>query len=114
MAAVLLTLGDLDVVFLGADTPVQEIVRAAEDPAVAAVVVGSSGAAQVSRVAPVVDELRARVAPSIQVVVGGIDLVAGGLGVTWLQSLADLEPWAEALRATTPAIADRRSRPVWW
>jgi methylmalonyl-CoA mutase cobalamin-binding subunit len=102
MAAVLLTLADLEVVFLGADTPIDEIARASEDPVVEAVVIGSSGAAEISRVAPTIERLRARVAPAIQMVVGGISPAGEIPGVAWLDSLADLEPWAGALRSTAP------------
>ena len=96
MAAVFLALSDFEVVFLGPDTPVEDIILAAKEPSVVTTVIGLSTTSNVERSVEAVTRIREAVPTSVSLVVGGNEALPEIHGVSVLQSL---EEFAEFVRS---------------
>jgi len=95
IAALLLAFGGKRVIFLGANTPVEDIAAAVNQCQAQAVLVGSSAAAHPEVVVPQLASLRRVLAPQVSIGVGG---TAGApAGVTLLTDFDSLERWGAAL-----------------
>ena len=96
IAALLLGLSGASPVFLGGNTPVEDIAGAARQRHAVAVLVGSSPAADAAAVLPLLGALRRLLPADTRVAVGGLPAGAPQ-GVEHLQSFEDLEAWAASL-----------------
>ena len=96
MAAVALSLTDVDIVYLGPNTPIESIVRATEFHSSIAVLLSISDAAPPDKVAWQVEQVRQRITP-VKVLVGGSGAHNIGGGVICLESLTALYEWADQL-----------------
>lgn len=101
MAAVALALADVEVVFLGCDTPVDDIARAVEDFRAQAAVISTSAAAPPDRVAWQLEQLR-RSLNGTPVVVGGGAVNGAHDGVIVMHDFERLHRWANQLRGERP------------
>ena len=95
IAALLLAFGGKRVIFLGANTPVEDIAAAAHQCQAQAVLVGSSTAAPSEVVVPQLAALGRVLAPHVSIGVGGT--AAAPTGVTLLADFKSLERWSAAL-----------------
>lgn len=84
--------------YLGPDLPLEEIVTAADRAGVQAVALSFVTLSEASAAA-LVRDLRARLAPNVDLWVGGAGATAGATGVAHLGSLDELEKRVAALRA---------------
>jgi DNA-binding transcriptional MerR regulator/methylmalonyl-CoA mutase cobalamin-binding subunit len=87
MAAVFLSLNDFEVIFLGPDTPLEDIVIATQEPGVVTVVIGLAVTSDLKKGERSLQKLRAAVPASITIVVGGNNDIPPVKGVTHLDSL---------------------------
>ena len=102
MSSLLLALGGARVIFLGADTPTEDIAGAASQSAAPGVLIGSSAAAPSTAVVPQLAALRRLLPAPVQIAVGGTDKAPRG--VTVLEDFAALEAWGAAIvHATVPS-----------
>lgn len=90
MAALALALHNARIVFLGADAPVAEIERAAEQHAAEAVVLSAALGADRAALASTVEGLKARLPKTVELVVGGRGFLPALPGVYTSQNLFDL------------------------
>jgi methanogenic corrinoid protein MtbC1 len=97
MAAVFLTLSRARVIFLGQNTPLDDIVRASREPEVEAVVIGLSKASDVQASNKHLKELRMRTKSKIHLLVGGNEEVADLEGINRISTLDAFAEWAGAL-----------------
>ena len=87
MAAVFLALNDFEVIFLGPNTPLSDIVIAAEEPGVVTMVIGLSPTSDIEDANHSLEKLRTAIPASITMVVGGNDNIKNIKGVTHLDTL---------------------------
>ena len=95
ISALLLAFGGAQVIFLGADTPADEIGAAALQSHAGGVLVGSSRSAQPGVAVPQLDALRRGLPPEVRLAVGG--LAEAPPGVTLLPDFQAVERWCEEL-----------------
>ena len=96
MAAVFLALSDFEVIFLGPNTPLSDIIIAAKEPGVVTVVIGLNVTSDAERAERGLMTLRASVPASITMVAGGNDSIREIKGVT---QLATLDAFADFTRS---------------
>lgn len=98
LAALLLAFGGTRVVFLGANTPIDDIAGAAQQSNARGVLVGSSVTADAELVLPQLTRLRSLLPPDVRVAAGGVETTPDGIAL--LADLHELERWgAELTRA---------------
>jgi methylmalonyl-CoA mutase cobalamin-binding subunit len=102
MAAVALALAEIDVVFLGCDTPVDDIAQAVEEFRAQAAVISTSASAPPDRVAWQLEQLR-RSLNGTPVVVGGGAVNGAHDGVTVMHDFEELHRWATQLHQARPS-----------
>jgi len=93
MAAVVLVYAGWEPLFLGADTPISDIVRCAMQAGAGAVCVSTAAGAEAAVLAPLLAELREGLPQDVAVLHGGGGAVAVD-GVVVVPSLRELEAWA--------------------
>lgn len=106
MAAVFLSLADIEVVLLGPNTPLDDIQLAAAQPGVTAVVIGLSPVADPVASALKLTRLRDALSGSVLVAFGGNADVADIEGIMYFETLESLSAWA-ALGDQTTSTAGR-------
>jgi methanogenic corrinoid protein MtbC1 len=87
MASVFLALNDFEVIFLGPNTPVDDIILTAKKPGVVTTVIGLSETTNVERAERSLRKLRAAIPASITVVIGGNEQISAIKGVTYISTL---------------------------
>ena len=98
MAALALSLENVRIVFLGADSPVPEIVGAVTTRTARAVAVSASIASRPADVGRDLSALRAALPTHVGVVAGGDGVPQGGVpGVSVVRSFSGLAQWAHGL-----------------
>ena len=97
MAAVFLALYDFEVVFLGPNTPVKDIIIAAKESDVVTTVVGLSVTTEVERAERSIRKLRQEIPASITMVTGGNDYIRDIKGVTTLRTLDAFADYVRSL-----------------
>lgn len=97
MAAVALSISGVPLVFLGANTPLDDIVSAAHGTLTVAIAISVSLSASPAQVGTDLTELRRALHPGIQILAGGAGAIVSIEGVTNISSLRALRHWAEAL-----------------
>jgi methylmalonyl-CoA mutase cobalamin-binding subunit len=102
MASVLLAAANFRVLFLGANTPPDQIARAAGHVDVAAVLIGSSSAAERSELQDHVRALRGLLPGSVEMAVGGSAVRVPG--VAHLDTLEESAAWGDTLVATLTQV----------
>lgn len=95
MTAVVMALAGCQIVFLGCDTPIETIVRAAGEHGAHATLISASAAADVPIVRAQLETLRAQLPEGHNLLVGGSGAPHDVEGVTWIASLPELERWAK-------------------
>jgi methanogenic corrinoid protein MtbC1 len=105
MAAVFLALRGFKLVFLGANTPLDDIVSAATASGSLAAVIGTSLAADPKRAARGLAALRAELATPIIVAVGGNDALPEVDGVVYVDSFESFRAWVDTLAAAAGSTA---------
>jgi len=108
MAAVFLALNDLEVVFLGANTPLEDIVVAAHRKGVAAVIIGLAASTEVNEAAARLGEIRHRLPTTIVVAVGGNEQLPVTPGVVSIETFEDFYDWVRALAEATGSPLSRQ------
>lgn len=101
ISALLLAFGGAQVIFLGADTPAEEIGAAALQSHAVGVLVGSSRSAKPGVAVPQLGAVRRLLPPEVRVAVGG--LAEAPPGVTLLPDFQAVERWCEELLRTGSA-----------
>ncbi len=109
MAAVFLSLNDLEAVFLGANTPVKDIVIAARQQGVVAVVIGLAASSDVREASERLEELRRQLPSTIVVAVGGNDKLPSLPGIVRIETLDSFADWSRALAAATSSRSNTGS-----
>ena len=97
MAAVFLALSDFEVVFLGPNTPVAEIILAAKEPSVVTAVIGLCSTSDTASAIQAIARIREAVPASVTLVAGGNDDLPEIRGVTRLESMADFAEFVRSL-----------------
>jgi DNA-binding transcriptional MerR regulator/methylmalonyl-CoA mutase cobalamin-binding subunit len=97
MAAVFLALSDFEVIFLGPNTPLEDIIIATQEPGVVTTVIGQAPTSDLKRAERSLNKLRAAVPASITIVVGGNNHLKPIKGVTHLDSLEAFADFARSL-----------------
>jgi DNA-binding transcriptional MerR regulator/methylmalonyl-CoA mutase cobalamin-binding subunit len=99
LAATIASLGGARIIFLGADTPMEHIVRTSEESDARAIMLSVSVASNRQRVSRQLRELRRYLAPDISLVVGGRGCPAEALDdiIEYFDRLAELQRWAGSL-----------------
>jgi len=97
MAAVFLSLNDFEVIFLGPNTPLDDIIIATEEPGVVTVVVGLAATSDLKKAERSLIKLRAVIPASITIVVGGNNNLPPVKGVTHMESLAAFADFTRSL-----------------
>jgi methanogenic corrinoid protein MtbC1 len=98
MAAVFLTMDGIRPLFLGANTPLGDIVVAARDGSVLAVIIGLSAASNAKEAARRLAVLREELPAAQVVAVGGNDDVIGVPGTRHIATFDDFAVWVPTLR----------------
>jgi len=103
MAAAIATLAGCRIVFLGPDTPLDDIRSGAEESGADGVLISVSTAAEADRARRQINALRALLPGSVSVVVGGDGAPGDISGVATFADLVDLDTWCRdtAARAHT-------------
>jgi MerR family transcriptional regulator, light-induced transcriptional regulator len=101
MAAVFLALRSFRIVFLGPNTPLDDIVSAATASSALATVIGTSLAADPKRTARRLAALRAELSTPIIVAVGGNDGLPGVDGVVFVETFEAFRVWVDTLAAAS-------------
>jgi len=96
VAAVQVAIGQMTPVFLGADTPIEDIAGAARQSGAQAVLAGSSSAADPAIVLPLLGALRRALASKVALAVGGGAVAPPE--VERLGGFGDVEAWVERVR----------------
>ena len=103
-AAVILAINGFKIHFLGNDTPIDELVSTANDVVADAVMVSVSIAAPKTDSREKLLELRAKLSPNVQLVVGGRGAPEDLSQMKVMESMSQLEEWAlKHQRATQPS-----------
>ncbi len=97
MAAVFLALCNFEVVFLGPNTPMEDIIIAAEEPGVVTTVIGLAATTPLEQATRRLEKLRISVPASITIVVGGNNNLPPIKGVTQLDSLDTFADFVHSL-----------------
>ncbi len=97
MSAVFLALNHLQVIFLGPNTPLEDIVRTAEEPRVLAVVIGMAASSDLVTGLKHLRTLREALPQKSVIAVGGNDQLPEIEGVHQIESLAVFAAWAANL-----------------
>lgn len=97
MAAVFLTLYNVEMIFLGPNTPLKDIALAALEQGTVAVIIGTSPSAEVTQTTSRLAELVKAVPSNIVVAVGGNLSLPQVPGVTMIASFEDFNVWARTL-----------------
>lgn len=97
MAAVVLALSSSPLLFLGADSPLDDIARAAHATATVAVAVSVSRSARAEEVEAQLEALREAVDPAIGRAAGGCGAAGSVEGVMRLATRVDLAEWVASL-----------------
>ncbi len=97
MAAVFLALSDFEVVFLGPNTPIEDIELAALEKDVVTTVIGLAQTSNIERSVVAVTEIREALPASVTLVVGGNKQLPDIRGVTVLDSLEDFADFVKSL-----------------
>lgn len=105
MAATMLAVSGAKLVFLGADTPAQDIARAAQQFQAVGVVVSVSVAADAEDVLPQLHHLRAQVPSRVPIFMGGGGAPVPPPGIDRVTDLSTLATWYENVRARGAAQA---------
>lgn len=101
LASVLLALHGLRVVYLGADVPAVEIAAAARTSNAAGIVLGTVEGSDARKLGNVIETLRVKLSEAVPIVVGGGTAppeTAETAETTYLQTLRQIETWAEVRR----------------
>lgn len=96
MAACVLALAGLQMLFLGANTPLEDIVSSAQDAGACAVVISISFGVHSVMVNRHLAQLRRLAPPALDLVVGGSGLDDTPGGVVRVEQMAELLTWAQA------------------
>lgn len=96
MAAVFLAINQFEVVFLGPNTPIADLIVAAREPGVVTTVVGLASTSDLIRSTHSLKHLREAIPASISIVVGGNEEIARLQGITHLETL---EVFADFVRS---------------
>jgi methylmalonyl-CoA mutase cobalamin-binding subunit len=107
LAAVFLVLGDIEVVLLGPNTPLEDIELAASQTRVEAVVIGISPVADTTASARQLIALRDALSSSTVVAFGGNGEVGEIDGVVYFETLDAFAEWALSLGAQTTSTSGR-------
>lgn len=97
MAAVFLALNHFDIIFLGHNTPLDDLISAAREEGVVTVVIGLSPVSDLPRSAEALRRLRAALPSSTSIVVGGNNALESIPGVTQMDSLDRFADFAGSL-----------------
>ena len=97
MAAVFLALSDFEVVFLGPNTPIEDVRIAALEKDVVTVVLGLAQTSNLDRSVSAISGLREVIPASVTMVVGGNKKLPDIRGVTVLDSLDDFADFVKSL-----------------
>ncbi len=97
MASVFLAVASFEVVFLGTDTPIRDIVIAASDKSVVTVVVGLNSTSNLDAAQAALTEIRAEIPSSVTVVAGGNEELAEIRGISKLESLKEFSDFVRSL-----------------
>ena len=97
MAAVFLALSDFEVVFLGPNTPIEDIELAALEKDVVTTVIGLAQTSNIERSVVAMTGLREALPASVTLVVGGNKYLPDIRGVTVLDSLEDFADFVKSL-----------------
>ena len=92
MAAVLTTLHNVEPVFLGPNTPLQDIIIAAKEQQASAVVIGLSSVSDLDKTTRFLNELQ-RGLIGVRLAFGGNDRIPGMSNVEYIASLEDFDTW---------------------
>lgn len=93
MIAVVMAITGCQVAFLGCDSPIETIAQVTENAQARAVLISVSGAANTTRSAEQLDQLRARLPKNIAIVAGGQGSPSHIDQVLHMSTLRDLEQW---------------------
>jgi methanogenic corrinoid protein MtbC1 len=97
MASVFLALASFEVVFLGPNTPVKDIILAASEKSVVTLVIGLNQTTDIEKAAAALMEIRAAVPASVTIAVGGNETLPEIRGITQLQSLNEFSDFVRSL-----------------
>jgi len=97
MAAVFLALAGDQVIFLGANTPLDDIVKASNSPTITALVIGLSAATQLDEAVYRLKTLQQRLPDKVVMVIGGHDPLPEIEGVTGILTLDAFSDWVRTL-----------------
>jgi methylmalonyl-CoA mutase cobalamin-binding subunit/DNA-binding transcriptional MerR regulator len=97
MAAVFLALSNFEVIFLGPNTPTEDIIIAAQETGVVTTVIGLAQTSDIKKSEQAVSKLRAAIPASITLVVGGNANLREIRGVTIMDSMEDFADFAKSL-----------------
>lgn len=97
MAAVFLTLYQIEVIFLGPNTPRQDIAMAARESNVIAVVIGMAASSPIAPTAAQLSALKSEVSSKVVVAFGGNDALPPIDGVIWIDTFENFYEWAKSL-----------------
>jgi DNA-binding transcriptional MerR regulator/methylmalonyl-CoA mutase cobalamin-binding subunit len=98
MASVFLALNNFEVIFLGPNTPLSDIIIAARETRVVTLVIGLAPTSDLLRSTHTLTNLRAAVPTSISIVVGGNDAIEPIKGITYLESLDVFADFVKSLK----------------
>lgn len=101
MAAMAIAVANVGVVFLGANTPVMDIVTTAEQRGACGIALSASSALPKTQLSESVSQLRSLVPSSIPIVVGGAGFDPPLEGTVHQPGLAELSQWASQQRRST-------------
>jgi MerR family transcriptional regulator, light-induced transcriptional regulator len=97
MASVFLALNDFEIIFLGPNTPVDDIILTTQEPGVVTTVIGLSETTDIERAELSLRKLRAAIPASITLVVGGNDELSPIKGITHISTLDQFADFTRSL-----------------
>ena len=102
LAAVILSLHNFEIVFLGPNTPLVDIASAASNTGTVGVVIGLAASSDLEQAAAQLTELRAMVSAKVIVVVGGNKSRLDISGVSEIESFEEFSQWTNVLASGMP------------